>query len=430
MAEEENEAPETAPENAAEPAESSSEIGTNRFLVKERYEIDYAQPLPWLDSNGAKAFRVIDRIDTKRGLFALLCSNATCPRSTILPYVKSIECRSLMKLVEFGIVTWLPEKSRNLALIYKIPYGKVFEGGKTELDIRSSEKFKNTLISLLSAVEALKNYNITHRAIRADNLYYANAEKTEILIGDCAASFPAFYQPAAYETIEDMLSIPEGRGNGSEKNDIYAIGAVMTALYLGHELGGDISTPELLRIKQKKGSYQALLGDDKIPNQISPVLRSLLNDNVDARLNYVQAYNLLDGKSNNYTSSGTTDRPKRTISFNGENSTRPAILPSPSVRRRRKHTNSYARGNCSTGLKTALKTKNWPAKSKKCSRLRRKARPALTSSLPKSASCWRRSCLSVSATCAFFPTAPRKPFSMPCAKAPTPKFFTNCFLPN
>lgn len=177
MAEEENEAPETAPENTAEPAESSSEIGANRFLVKERYEIDYAQPLPWLDSNGAKAFRVIDRIDTKRGLFALLCSNATCPRSTILPYVKSIECRSLMKLVEFGIVTWLPEKSRNLALIYKIPYGKVFEGGKTELDIRSSEKFKNTLISLLSAVEALKNYNITHRAIRADNLYYANAEK-------------------------------------------------------------------------------------------------------------------------------------------------------------------------------------------------------------------------------------------------------------
>ena len=84
MAEEENEAPETAPENTAEPAESSSEIGANRFLVKERYEIDYAQPLPWLDSNGAKAFRVIDRIDTKRGLFALLCSNATCPRSTIL----------------------------------------------------------------------------------------------------------------------------------------------------------------------------------------------------------------------------------------------------------------------------------------------------------------------------------------------------------
>ncbi len=68
MAEEENEAPETAPENTAEPAESSSEIGANRFLVKERYEIDYAQPLPWLDSNGAKAFRVIDRIDTKRGL--------------------------------------------------------------------------------------------------------------------------------------------------------------------------------------------------------------------------------------------------------------------------------------------------------------------------------------------------------------------------
>lgn len=363
MAEEENEAPETAPENTAEPAESSSEIGTNRFLVKERYEIDYAQPLPWLDSNGAKAFRVIDRIDTKRGLFALLCSNATCPRSTILPYVKSIECRSLMKLVEFGIVTWLPEKSRNLALIYKIPYGKVFEGGKTELDIRSSEKFKNTLISLLSAVEALKTTTLPI-APSVPTTFIMPTPKNRNSHRRLCRFFSGFL-PAGRLRNDRRHALHTGRPRQRQrKNDIYAIGAVMTALYLGHELGGDISTPELLRIKQKKGSYQALLGDDKIPNQISPVLRSLLNDNVDARLNYVQAYNLLDGKSNNYTSSGTTDRPKRTISFNGENSTRPAILPSPSVRRRRKHTNSYARGNCSTGLKTALKTKNWPAKSK------------------------------------------------------------------
>lgn len=316
MAEAENEVTE---ESLIQPeTESNGEIGANKFLVKERFEIDYSQPLPWLDCNGAKAYRVIDRIDTKRGLFALLCSNKTCPRSTILPYIKSLECRSLMKLVEFGIVTWLPEKSRNLALIYKIPYGKVFEGGKTTLDIRNSEKFKSTLISLLSAIEALKNYNITHRAIRADNLYYANADKTEIMIGDCCASFPGFHQPSAYETIENMLSIPEGRGNGNEKNDIYAIGAVMMALYLGHELGSDLSTPELLRIKLKKGSYQALLADDHIPNQISPILRNLLNDNIENRLNYLQAYNLLDGKSGSYNSSSLGDRPKRTISFNGE----------------------------------------------------------------------------------------------------------------
>ena len=316
MAEAENEVTE---ESLIQPeTESTGEIGASKFLVKERFEIDYSQPLPWLDCNGAKAYRVIDRTDTKRGLFALLCSNKTCPRSTILPYIKSLECRSLMKLVEFGIVTWLPEKSRNLALIYKIPYGKVFEGGKTTLDIRNSEKFKSTLISLLSAIEALKNYNITHRAIRADNLYYANADKTEIMIGDCCASFPGFHQPSAYETIENMLSIPEGRGNGNEKNDIYAIGAVMMALYLGHELGSDLSTPELLRIKLKKGSYQALLADDHIPNQISPILRNLLNDNIENRLNYLQAYNLLDGKSGSYNSSSLGDRPKRTISFNGE----------------------------------------------------------------------------------------------------------------
>lgn len=315
MADEENEAPDIVP---AGDAERSSEIGNDKFLVKERFEIDYSQPLSWLDNNGAKAFKVIDRIDTKRSLFALLCSNITCPRSTVLPYIKSIENHNLMRLVEFGVVSWLPKKSRNLALIYQTPYGKVFENGKTDLDVRNSEKFKNTLLGLLSAVEALKAYNITHRAIRLDNLYYANENKTEIMLGDCLASFPAFHQPAAYETVESMLSVPEGRGNGGEKNDIYAIGAVMMGLYLGHEPAAELTTPELLRLKIKKSSYTTLLGDDKMTNQFSPILRGLLNDNTDLRFNYVQAYNLIEGKQNNYNSSGTTDRPKKSLTISGE----------------------------------------------------------------------------------------------------------------
>ena len=45
-AEEENEAPEEKPVQPE--TESNGEIGANKFLVKERFEIDYAQPLPGL----------------------------------------------------------------------------------------------------------------------------------------------------------------------------------------------------------------------------------------------------------------------------------------------------------------------------------------------------------------------------------------------
>lgn len=317
MADEENQTSEAI---ADDNAESTQNVEGNKFLVKERYEIDYSQPLSWLDNNGAQAFKVIDRIDTKRELFALICNNTTAPRSTVLPYLKTIENGNLMRLVEFGIVSYIPNKSRNLALIYQTPLGgKVFENNVVTLDIQNNaEKFKSTLIALLSAVEALKTYNITHRAIRLDNLYYKNADKTEIVVGDCLASFPAFYQPAAYETVESTLSMKEGRGNGNEKNDIYSIGVTMMGLLLGHEIQPGLTTPEILRLKIKKGSYQTLLGDEKISNQFSPILRGLLNDHTDLRLNYVQAYNLLDGKQGPHMASNTPDRPKKSLTINGE----------------------------------------------------------------------------------------------------------------
>lgn len=317
MADEENQTSEAV---ADDNAESNQNVENNKFLVKERYEIDYAQALPWLDNNGAKAYKVIDRIDTKRQLFALICNNTTAPRSTILPYIKTIDNKNLMKLVEFGVVSYSINKSRNLALIYQTPLGgKVVENGAVTFDLKNNtEQFKTTLFSLLSVVEALKTYNITHRAIRLDNLYYKNADKSEIVIGDCVASFPAFYQPAAYETVESLLSMKEGRGNGNEKNDIYSIGVTMLGLLLGHEIQPELTLPEMLRLKIKKGSYQTLLGDEKVSNQFSPILRGLLNDHTDLRLNHVQAYNLLDGKQTPHNLSNVPDRPKKSLSINGE----------------------------------------------------------------------------------------------------------------
>lgn len=295
-------------------------VKNNKYLLKERFEIDYSTPLEWLENNGAKAYKVEDKIDPKKELFALICSNNTAPRSSFLPYIKSIDNPNIMKLVEFGIVSTPPKNSRNMALIYRTPLGgKVFEGNTTELILKNQpDKIKPTILGLLSASEVIKGYNITHRAIRPDNLYYRNIDKKEIIVGDCLASFPAFYQPPAYETVESLMAIKEGRGNGSDKNDIYSIGVVALSLFLGHDLLKDLSLPEVLRLKIKKGSFAALLGEEKIPNQYAPIFKGLLNDSPEQRWGYVQAYNILEGKPgiNNITT--TIEKPKKSLTINGE----------------------------------------------------------------------------------------------------------------
>ena len=151
------------------PAASKESI----YILKERYTIDFSSPMVWLDTNGAKAYKVEDKINDKRELFALVCNNVTSPRSSLLPYLKSIDHQSIMKLVEYGVISYPVENSRNMALIYETPLGgRVIDSAGAYCLKNQPEKFKTVLLSLLSAVEVLRSYGITHRAIRADNVYY------------------------------------------------------------------------------------------------------------------------------------------------------------------------------------------------------------------------------------------------------------------
>ena len=290
----------------------------NVYVLKERYTIDFSSPLAWLDSNGGKAYKVEDKINDKKELFALICNNFTSPRSSLLPYLKSIDHPSIMKLVEYGVVSYTKEKSRNMALIYEVPQGGrvIDEQGAYTLK-NQPDKFKTLLLSMLSAVETLKGYGVTHRAIRSDNIFYKDEAREHLVIGDCLATFPAYNQPAAFETIESLMAQKEGRGNGSEKDDIYAAGVVGLQLYLGHTFFDEIPEKEVLRLKLKKGSYSALLGNDKISAHYAAIFRGLLNDNEEERWTYAQTYNMLEGKQGN-SQPNPIERPKKSLTINNE----------------------------------------------------------------------------------------------------------------
>ena len=312
-------------EEAAEQAPETSEIENfavtekeHTYVLKERYTIDFSAPLVWLDTNGAKAYKVEDKINDKKELFALICNNFTSPRSSLLPYLKSIDHPAIMKLVEYGVVSYTKENSRNMALIYETPLGgRVIDEQGAYCLKNQAEKFKTEVLSMLSAVEVLKGYGITHRAIRASNIYYRDEAREHMVLGDCIASFPAYYQPGCSETIESLMAQKEGRGNGTDKNDVYAVGVTALQLYLGHPLLEDLSDMEVLRLKLKKGSYTTLLGTDKLSAHYATLFKGLLNDDEDERYSYTQAYNLLEGKPNN-TPASNSERPKKSLTISGE----------------------------------------------------------------------------------------------------------------
>lgn len=285
------------------------------IVLKERFEINISRPLPQLDTNGAKAFEVVDKINPSRLLFALVCFDGY-PRLSYLPYMKSIDSNNILKLVEYGHISI--KDTDEVVLIYNRPTGPRADEFIEGAEKLSEDDFRSLVVSLLSACNELKTFGLTHRAIRLDNVFFKDNSRKELVLGDCLASFPSVYQPLVYETVENILCPPQSRGNGNFEQDIYAAGVVLLALALQHPITSELSAFELSRQKLKNNSFGFLSNNEKIPNYVSVILKTMLDDNSEMRCDYNAVINYFEGKTLNLAQADSISKSNKALIINGE----------------------------------------------------------------------------------------------------------------
>ena len=306
-------------ENADNIVTPENNLSSSQVKLKERYIIDFNEPMQNLDTNGAKAYEASDMIDKNKLLFALVCAKETTPRHSILPYIKSLNSPHLLKLVEYGTVTIPGTSDVSMVLIYQRPLGGRVIDDMSQPFRDNMNEVQTLWLQLIGSLSDLNTYGITHRSIRLDNLFYLDETKKTVVLGDCAASFPAYYQPAVYETIETLMAQKSGRGNGSEKNDIYALAVLGLFLFQGKESGQDIPAPEMLAVKRKKGSYAALIGETKLSSSFANIFRNMLNDNFSARWSLSLMSGILENSANNKISfTPSQENTKKAFAFGGQ----------------------------------------------------------------------------------------------------------------
>ncbi len=296
--------------------ETTKSSVNNSFLLKERFEIRFDQAIPSLDSNGALAYEVKDNINPQRNLFALVCSRESSPRLSYLPYMKSIDTPNILKLIEYGIVS--KDGIESIALVYNKPTGPRIDSFEENKEKMTIDNFKSLSLSLLSACDVLKTFGLTHRSIRLNNIFYKDPSRKELVLGDCLACFPGLYQTDVYETIENMFCHPQSRGNGLLEHDLYSAGVVLLSLTLNHEIRSELSTAEMIRQKLKNTSFNFLSNNEKINSQFAFVLRSLLDDNPEARCDYNKLYNYYESKTSSFSGNDSSESSTRALIINGE----------------------------------------------------------------------------------------------------------------
>ncbi len=265
-------------------------------LLRGRFEIDPADPLPALAAGPIAAFAAHDLHSPGRQLLAYVCRPDLPIRLDALSRLRKASPNNMLALINAGTVPWPLSGGRQLVILYQRPLGGSLAErfAAQERPPPAHEIPRRIVAPVVRALRGLETLGIAHRGIRADNLYFLDETGADLVLGDCVTAPPGFAQPRAMEPIDRAMAAPGGRGEGGLADDLYALGVMLLQLVSGgHAFGDDAA---VLAAKATHGSFAALSERRRIPSAMVDPLRGLLADDPARRWGLEHLENWLMGQ--------------------------------------------------------------------------------------------------------------------------------------
>ncbi|MEP4884733.1 MAG: hypothetical protein ABJ215_00020 [Alphaproteobacteria bacterium] len=255
-------------------------MGSNDEVVfAGRYKIQPGVLLPHLATSTARAYLTYDAEDPNRELYALVLDHKVPARLTAIHAAKDIPHDALMKPIRWGQVDWSGSGREEIVIILPQPPGPPLLQSMTSTTqywtVREIKR--DFLMPIMDLLGRMQDERLTHRNIRPTNLYRRESDES-VVSGQIYSAPPGFEQPSMFETIERAMCPPISRGIGDLSDELFALGVTMLVLGLGFNPVAGMDEEELLRRRIAHGSYNALLGKNKINADLAPAVRSLLRD--------------------------------------------------------------------------------------------------------------------------------------------------------
>lgn len=299
---------------------SSDRPATGEIVFAERYQIHPESPISELDLLGATAFSATDLKNPTRQIFARLCEPGVIPRVETMVQFKNLGDVRIMHALEWGPIFSPPENRRRFAVFFDQPQsGPLMASLSDRIEPLKLENISQGLIKSASeTLEVFTRRNQVHRSIRPDNMYASGLDDMWIQFGDCVTVPPGWGQSPILETIEMGMTPMSCRGPGTIADDLYALGASVLFLALGHCPVAHLSTQQIVEAKASVGSFAALLGDERPPLGLREPLRGLLCDDPFERWTLEDINEFLEGELRRSVTIAKESRADRGFGFEGE----------------------------------------------------------------------------------------------------------------
>ena len=276
----------------------SQATADGRVMIGQDIEIFPGKECKEFASPGTHAYEAKDR-RLPGEQFVVLCDRGTVPRVTLIGSYRSLKNPHILKLIDAGVVNWTPENRQRFALIFDKPGGKkILESADAIPRMISGDRLIPAVIQpVVSVLANLRNIDIVHGAINLENMFMVGAAGAETtLLGECLSSAPSVWQHPIYEKTTRAMTSAAGRGAGTVKDDLYALGMCVAMMARGENFTTGKTPQQIIQEKIEHGSYGSIAGRERIPGGLAEFLRGVLNDDEDQRWDIDDVTRWLEGR--------------------------------------------------------------------------------------------------------------------------------------
>jgi hypothetical protein len=268
-------------------SEDQAKSESEKVICLDSYAIAFDHPLVDFSTAVSTAYHAENIRNPEISIFALAIAPGMPYRHFHLKTLSKVTLPGMITLLDSAILYAPILKRRVHVLIYIKP-----TGGRLANNIHESTALKGfsslpaLILPLAVTLKQLQTQNLTHRAIRPTNMYWANAQRDRILLGDCIATPPAYEQPSLCETIESAMTHHSARGNGSIHNDFYSLGASIALLSQSKPNSLNVTDDKMIIDKIREGSFSYMTEKITLTSPAESFFRGTLTDNETERWGY------------------------------------------------------------------------------------------------------------------------------------------------
>ncbi len=231
---------------------------------------------------GCPAFAVLDHRGGRNGLIAVQSRLEAPPRAAVLSALGNIPVEGVVSPLAHGPAPGPGGVPAWFVICSAPPGPPVWGEAAAGPAWREAELLNCLLRPAAAALERLHARHVTHRNIRPANLFRATSG-APVTLGCGWAAPPASLQPALFEPPYTATCLPNGRGEGSLADDVYALGVTLLCLAIGRLPMEGLDDDAIVRRKLEVGSFAALVGEERLPSGIADIIRGMLAEDPDHR---------------------------------------------------------------------------------------------------------------------------------------------------